>query len=216
MSTFPNASAFPGFRRATRWTSAEGGEGFFVMYELDDYEVLASRGVCSAAQCTHSMVHATDARPSQHGSKPMPRTGELAASTPPERAHGPPVTRDPAETKLRAAIRRIATRSRSSPASPGFISYATRRHRLLPPRSRRFAETPTVSPTGYWLRAATKPPRLSSESLAKAELGEDAASTRCRAAHRASRAASHGLGVILPTTRIRADARVDGASTRRI
>jgi hypothetical protein len=34
--------AIPGFRRASRWTSAEGGEGFFVMYELENHAVLAS------------------------------------------------------------------------------------------------------------------------------------------------------------------------------
>ena len=39
---FPERLGIPGFRRATRWTSADGEEGIFVMYELDDYEVLAS------------------------------------------------------------------------------------------------------------------------------------------------------------------------------
>jgi hypothetical protein len=32
----------PGFLRASRWTDAAGGEGFFVMYELQDHAVLAS------------------------------------------------------------------------------------------------------------------------------------------------------------------------------
>lgn len=31
-----------GFLRASRWTDASGGEGFFVMYELRDHSVLAS------------------------------------------------------------------------------------------------------------------------------------------------------------------------------
>ena len=39
---FQERLCIPGFRRASRWTSAEGGEGFFVMYELADYEILAS------------------------------------------------------------------------------------------------------------------------------------------------------------------------------
>jgi hypothetical protein len=39
---FPERLGIPGFRRATRWTSAEGTDGVFVMYELDDYDVLAS------------------------------------------------------------------------------------------------------------------------------------------------------------------------------
>lgn len=41
---FPERLAIPGFRRGTRWRSASPGEGMFVMYELDDYDVLASPG----------------------------------------------------------------------------------------------------------------------------------------------------------------------------
>jgi len=39
---FQERLGIPGFLRASRWTSAEGGDGFFVMYELQDYDVLAS------------------------------------------------------------------------------------------------------------------------------------------------------------------------------
>lgn len=39
---FPERLAIPGFRRATRWTAADGGEGVFVMYELADHDVLSS------------------------------------------------------------------------------------------------------------------------------------------------------------------------------
>jgi len=39
---FPERLAIPGFRRATRWRAADGGEGIFVMYELDSYAVLSS------------------------------------------------------------------------------------------------------------------------------------------------------------------------------
>ncbi len=38
----PERLGVPGFRRAARWRSATGGEGLFVIYELDGYEVLAS------------------------------------------------------------------------------------------------------------------------------------------------------------------------------
>lgn len=40
---FPERLSVPGFRRATRWRCADGGEGIFVMYELDDHAVLASQ-----------------------------------------------------------------------------------------------------------------------------------------------------------------------------
>ncbi|WP_332825654.1 hypothetical protein [Ramlibacter sp.] len=39
---FPERLSIPGFRRGTRWMDARGGEPVFVMYELEDYDVIAS------------------------------------------------------------------------------------------------------------------------------------------------------------------------------
>ncbi|MDC6169579.1 DUF4286 family protein [Paucibacter sp. XJ19-41] len=39
---FPERLALPGFLRASRWADAEGGPGFFVLYELASYEALVS------------------------------------------------------------------------------------------------------------------------------------------------------------------------------
>lgn len=39
---FPERMSIPGFRRGSRWASREGGEGFFVLYELATYETLTS------------------------------------------------------------------------------------------------------------------------------------------------------------------------------
>ncbi|MEZ0308550.1 MAG: hypothetical protein ACAH21_11525 [Ramlibacter sp.] len=39
---FPERLGIPGFRRASRWRSATGGEGFFVLYELEDWGILSS------------------------------------------------------------------------------------------------------------------------------------------------------------------------------
>lgn len=39
---FQERLGVPGFCRASRWTSADGGSGIFVMYELADYAVLQS------------------------------------------------------------------------------------------------------------------------------------------------------------------------------
>ncbi|MGE8637296.1 MAG: hypothetical protein ACN6PR_01550 [Achromobacter sp.] len=39
---FPERMSVPGFLRGSRWVSARGGEGFFVLYELDAYETLIS------------------------------------------------------------------------------------------------------------------------------------------------------------------------------
>jgi len=38
----PERLAIAGFERGSRWASADGGLGFFVLYELDDYETLSS------------------------------------------------------------------------------------------------------------------------------------------------------------------------------
>ena len=40
---FPERLGIPGFLRSSRWASAVGGEGFFVMYELDGIETLTSQ-----------------------------------------------------------------------------------------------------------------------------------------------------------------------------
>lgn len=39
---FPERLALPGFRRASRWLAADGGEGVFTCYELDSHADLAS------------------------------------------------------------------------------------------------------------------------------------------------------------------------------
>lgn len=41
---FPERMSIPGFQRGSRWTSTENEEGFFVLYELEQYDVLTSRG----------------------------------------------------------------------------------------------------------------------------------------------------------------------------
>ena len=41
---FPERMSIPGFRRGSRWASEDGGEGFFVLYELESYDVLTSPG----------------------------------------------------------------------------------------------------------------------------------------------------------------------------
>lgn len=39
---FPERLAIPGFLRGSRWADADGGERFFVMYELESYATLTS------------------------------------------------------------------------------------------------------------------------------------------------------------------------------
>lgn len=44
---FPERLSVPGFRRASRWTSASGSEGVFVLYELASHAVLSSQAYAS-------------------------------------------------------------------------------------------------------------------------------------------------------------------------
>ena len=39
---FPERLAIPGFQRGSRWAQADGGDGYFVLYELASYETLTS------------------------------------------------------------------------------------------------------------------------------------------------------------------------------
>jgi len=39
---FPERLALPGFLRASRWSAADGGDGFFILYELRDHAALSS------------------------------------------------------------------------------------------------------------------------------------------------------------------------------
>jgi hypothetical protein len=41
---FPERMSIPGFQRGSRWTSTRDAEGFFILYELDQYDVLTSEG----------------------------------------------------------------------------------------------------------------------------------------------------------------------------
>src|SRR5215469_16160685 len=41
---FPERLSIPGFRRGSRWMSTSDAEGFFVLYELAEYETLTSKG----------------------------------------------------------------------------------------------------------------------------------------------------------------------------
>ncbi|HEY8361018.1 MAG TPA: hypothetical protein VIL30_26465 [Ramlibacter sp.] len=39
---FPERLALPGFQRASRWSAADGGDGFFILYELAEHGALSS------------------------------------------------------------------------------------------------------------------------------------------------------------------------------
>ena len=66
---FPERMSIPGFLRGSRWSSSAGGDGFFVMYELDAYETLTS---------PHYLARLND--PTPWSTKMMPRHRNMVRS----------------------------------------------------------------------------------------------------------------------------------------
>jgi hypothetical protein len=66
---FPERMSIPGFLRGSRWANADGGEGFFVIYELADYATLTS---------VHYLVRLND--PTPWSKKMMPHHRNMVRS----------------------------------------------------------------------------------------------------------------------------------------
>ncbi len=66
---FPERLGIPGFLRGSRWSAVDGGEGFFIMYELDRYETLSSEAYLSRLN-----------RPSPWSTKLMPHHRDMVRS----------------------------------------------------------------------------------------------------------------------------------------
>lgn len=66
---FPERLGIPGFLRGSRWSAVDGGEGFFIMYELDRYETLSSEAYLSRLN-----------RPSPWSTKMMPHHRDMVRS----------------------------------------------------------------------------------------------------------------------------------------
>lgn len=66
---FPERLGIPGFLRGSRWSAVDGGEGFFIMYELDRYETLSSEAYLSRLN-----------RPTPWSTKLMPHHRDMVRS----------------------------------------------------------------------------------------------------------------------------------------
>jgi hypothetical protein len=122
---FPERLAIPGFRRASRWHAADGGEGVFVLYELDDHGVLASPGY----------VARLDA-PSPWSTRLMPEHRHMVRTQCHVRSsHGFAVARAAETLRLATAPGRdgdvrdaIDALGRSARARPGFVGLHLLQH----------------------------------------------------------------------------------------
>jgi hypothetical protein len=122
---FQERLGIPGFRRATRWTSAEGGEGFFVMYELEDYEILASAPYAARLNAptpwsTRMMPHHRNMVRSQ--CRVLQSHGAVTAR------HALTVRLSPAVGQADALQRAVGELARSAWMQPGLVGLHLLRH----------------------------------------------------------------------------------------
>jgi hypothetical protein len=124
---FPERLAIPGFRRASRWRSADGGDGMFVLYELADHAVLGSPAYLARLNAptpwsTRLMPHHRNMVRSQCHAVES-RGGVTARCTLTVRL-APVAGR---EADLRLALRRL---SESAPLRPGIAGLHLLRHEV--------------------------------------------------------------------------------------
>lgn len=169
---FPERLGVPGFRRATRWTSADGGEGIFVMYELADYEVLASAAYL--ARLNSPTPWSTRLMP-EHRNMVRSQCRVLESRGTATARHALTIRLSPVpgrDDALRAAMRDLATRL---PGERGVAGLHLLRH-----------QTPAIAPTeeqkmrgnadrtADWVAVACGYDADALRALSARELGEDA------------------------------------------
>jgi hypothetical protein len=147
------------------------GEGFFVMYELEDHAVLASAPYAARPQRALALVDADDAAAPQHGSQPMPGAAK------PWRGHCPARIDDPAfaaRWQSGIAAARPGRTCGIVSTRPGLVGLHVLRHEDATARghrrSRRFAATPIR--VADWVLVACGYDSAALRTLAEAELGE--------------------------------------------
>lgn len=169
---FPERMAIPGFRRGSRWADADGGEGFFVLYELEAYETLVSPGYLASLNA-----------PSQWSTKMMPHHRNMVRSQCRVLdSHGGALSRHALTVRLapdgghadrlRAYLRDLARRLASRPGiSAGH---------LLRTETPKIAATTEQKIRGLadaaadWVFVACGYERAALDALARAELGDGA------------------------------------------
>ena len=122
---FPERLSIPGFMRATRWTDVSGGEGFFVMYELEDHAVLASAPYVARLNA-----------PTPWSTKMMPlHRNMVRTQCQVVHSHGGVTARhaltlrcSPAEGQAEALQRQLAALAESVSQRPGIVGLHVLRH----------------------------------------------------------------------------------------
>lgn len=130
---FTERMSIPGFRRGTRWSSADGGEGIFQMYELDAYEVVQSTAYLERLNAptpwsTRMMPH--------HRHMVRSQCRVLASAGGSVARHALTIRLSPQAGSEDALQRQLSTRLNGIAVRPGCIGAHLLRH-----------ETPPIAPT---------------------------------------------------------------------
>jgi len=126
---FRERLGLPGFRRATRWSAADGGEGVFMMYEIEAHETLSSADYVARLNkptpwSTRMMPHHRNMVRSQ--CRVLDSTGATTAR------HALTIRMSPApgaDASLRAALQKKAE---PLPMQPGTVGAHLLRHEAPP------------------------------------------------------------------------------------
>lgn len=166
---FPERLAIPGFLRASRWRSADGGDGMFVLYELAGHEVLGSPAYLARLNAptpwsTRLMPHHRNMVRSQ--CHVLESRGGVTACCALTVRLAPAAGR---EAELQRALRRL---TESAPLRPGIAGLHLLRHEVPPiaatteQRLRGLADEAAA-----WVIVASGYDRGALADLAAAELG---------------------------------------------
>ncbi len=169
---FPERMGIPGFLRGSRWADAAGGEGFFVMYELDAYETLVSPGYLARLNAptpwsTKMMPHHRNMVRSQCRVLES-RGGALSR-------HALTVRLTPAEgqeERLRDSLRALADVLVTRPGTTAGHLLQTQTPKMAVTAEQKIRGGPDAA--ADWVFVACGYDRAALEALAVGELGEEA------------------------------------------
>jgi hypothetical protein len=122
---FPERLGIPGFRRGSRWRSATGGDGFFILYELDAHETLSSPHYL--ARLNHPTPWSTRMMP-HHRNMVRSQCRVLASSGSGVAAHALTVRLSPALGRADALRQGLVDMAATWAMRPGFTGAHLLRH----------------------------------------------------------------------------------------
>jgi hypothetical protein len=173
---YPERLGIPGFRRASRWRQAGGGDGVFVMYELDGHEVLSSEPYLSRLNApTPWSVRMMPLHKGMMRSQCEVLASRGAATA----AHALSVRLSPARAEAADALRAaLAALIDELPARPGLTGAHLLRHRAPPIAQTTEQKIRGGDRVADWVLVVTGYDAAALRALADGELSVDALAAR--------------------------------------